>query len=114
MQLMADRIVVIAKGKLITDGTVDEFVSMSTRNDVLVRCDRPEALVELLRAEGVVAVAEGIDGLAVIGESTDRVGEAAFRAGVVVRELVSRRASLEEAFLELTSDEQGFATGGQL
>jgi ABC-2 type transport system ATP-binding protein len=114
MQLMADRIVVIAKGKLITDGTVDEFVSMSTRNDVLVRCDRPEALVELLRAEGVVAVAEGIDGLAVIGESTDRVGEAAFRAGVVVRELVSRRASLEEAFLELTSDEQGFAAGGQL
>lgn len=114
MQLMADRIVVIAKGKLITDGTVEEFVSMSTRNDVLVRCDRPDALVELLRAEGVTAVAEGPDGLAVIGESTDRVGEAAFRAGVVVRELVSRRASLEEAFLELTSDAQGFAAGGQL
>jgi hypothetical protein len=31
-----------------------------------------------------------------------------------VRELVSRRASLEEAFLELTSDAQGFAAGGQL
>lgn len=112
MQLMADRIVVIARGRLIAEGTVEEFVAMSTRNDVLVRCDRPEAVAELLRSEGVAVQSEGDGGLSVLGVTTDQVGEAAFRAGVVVRELTARRASLEEAFLELTGEQQQFRTGG--
>jgi len=57
-------------------------------------------------------VPEGADGLAVATSDTDRVGDTAFRAGVGVRELTRRTASLEEAFLELTSDEQQFRTGG--
>ena len=74
-----------------------------------------ELLATVENAENPEAQLELVEELVeVIGESTDRVGEAAFRAGVVVRELVSRRASLEEAFLELTSDAQGFAAGGQL
>jgi ABC-2 type transport system ATP-binding protein len=112
MQLMADRVVVIAKGRLIADGTVDELVSGSVRSDVLIRCSDPAALRSLLAGEGLHAALEGVDGLAISGADTDRIGEAAFRAGVVVRELTARRASLEEAFLELTGDEQQFRTGG--
>jgi ABC-2 type transport system ATP-binding protein len=112
MQLMADRVVVIAKGRLIADGTVDELVSGSVRSDVLIRCSDPGTLRSLLSGEGIHAVLEGVDGLAISGADTDRIGEAAFRAGVVVRELTARRASLEEAFLELTGDEQQFRTGG--
>ena len=113
MELMADHLVVIARGRLLADESMRDFVARSTRNDVLVRCSDPLALAAALRAAGLTSTAEGGDGLAVVGADTDRVGDLAFASGVVVRELVSRRASLEEAFLELTSDSQDFAVGGQ-
>ncbi len=111
MSLMADHLVVIAAGRLIADESIVDFVARSTRNDVLVRCSDPAALAAALTAEGVVAVAEGPDGLAVQSADTDRVGDVAFRAGVSVRELTRRTASLEDAFLELTNDQQQFRTG---
>ena len=111
MQLMAEHLVVIAKGRMIADEPLESLIARSTRNDVLVRCSDPVALSALLGAEGVASAPVGDDGLAVATGDTDRVGEAAFRAGVVVRELTRRTASLEEVFLELTSGEQEFATG---
>ena len=111
MQLMAEHLVVIAKGRMIADEPLESLIARSTRNDVLVRCSDPAALATLLTAEGVASEPAGDDGLAVSTGDTDRVGEAAFRAGVVVRELTRRTASLEEVFLELTSGEQEFATG---
>ena len=112
MSLMAEHLVVIAAGKLVADESLDAFVARSTRNDVLVRCSDPAALAAALASEGVAAVPEGADGLAVATADTDRVGDVAFRAGVAVRELTRRTASLEEAFLELTSEQQQFRTGG--
>jgi ABC-2 type transport system ATP-binding protein len=111
MQLMADHLVVIARGTMIADETLASFVARSTRNDVLVRSADPARLAETLRSQGIEAVPEGVDGLAVATADTDLVGDAAFRAGIAVRELTRRTASLEEAFLELTSDQQQFATG---
>ncbi|MGD9954977.1 MAG: ATP-binding cassette domain-containing protein [Candidatus Nanopelagicales bacterium] len=112
MQLMAEHLVVIAKGRLVADETLDDFVARSTRNDVLVRVSDPDALERLLREQGLTVVREGEDRLAVATSDTDLVGDAAFRAGVVVRELTRRTASLEQAFLELTSEDQQFRTGG--
>jgi ABC-2 type transport system ATP-binding protein len=112
MQLMAEHLVVIAKGKLVADETLEGFVSRSTRNDVLVRTTDVAALESALVAQGLTVVREGDDGLAVTTSDTDLVGDAAFRAGVGVRELTRRSASLEEAFLELTSGDQQYATGG--
>jgi ABC-2 type transport system ATP-binding protein len=111
MQQMAEHLVVIAKGRLIADESLDSFVARSTRNDVLVRTTDVAALAAALAAEGIAAVPEGADGLAVASSDTDRIGDAAFRAGVAVRELTRRTASLEDAFLELTSGEQQFQTG---
>jgi ABC-2 type transport system ATP-binding protein len=111
MQVMADRLVVIAKGRMIADESLDAFVARSTRNDVLVRCSDRTALADALAAAGISAAGEGQDGLAVTGADTDRVGAIAFTAGVEVRELTRRTASLEEAFLELTSGDQQYATG---
>ncbi len=111
MQQMAEHLVVIAKGRLIADESLDSFVARSTRNDVLVRTTDVAALAAALAAEGISAVPEGADGLAVAASDTDRIGDAAFRAGVAVRELTRRTASLEDAFLELTSGEQQFQTG---
>jgi ABC-2 type transport system ATP-binding protein len=111
MQLMADQLVVIAQGRMVADESLASFVSRSTRNDVLVRSADRDRLAEALRAEGISAAFEGADGLAVASDDTDRIGDVAFRAGVGLRELTRRTASLEEAFLELTSGAQQFATG---
>ncbi len=111
MQLMAEHLVVIAAGRMVADESLDAFVARSTRNDVLVRSADRDRLLAALAAEGLAAAAEGDDGLAVSSPDTDRVGDVAFRAGIQVRELTRRTASLEEAFLELTSEGQQFATG---
>ena len=112
MQQMAEHLVVIARGRLIADESLDSFVARSTRNDVLVRTSDPAALAAALASEGLAAVPEGADGLAVSTSDTDRIGDLAFRSGLAVHELTRRTASLEEAFLELTSGEQQFQTGG--
>ena len=109
MQLMAQHVVVIAKGRLVADGTVDELVS--ERSDVLVRSGDPGRLADALRGAGAQVDRDGDDGLAVIGLTTDEVGRLAFDSGVVLRELTQRKASLEETFMELTGDSQEFAFG---
>jgi ABC-2 type transport system ATP-binding protein len=111
MEQMAEHLVVIAAGRMVADESMDAFVARSTRNDVFVRCTDPTALAAALEAEGIASVAEGPDGLAILVADTDRVGDLAFRAGIGIRELTRRTASLEDAFLELTSGEQQFRTG---
>lgn len=112
MQLMADRVIVIARGKLVADEAMPDFVARSTRNDVLVRTPDLDALATALADGGFSAVREGEDGLSVLGAVPQQIGDVAFEAGARVWELTRRTASLEEAFLELTSDDQQFAVGG--
>jgi len=106
---MADHVVVIARGRLIADGSIEELSASST--DVFVRCSDPTALAARLNSAGATAAREGADALAVTGMSTDDVGRAAFDGGIAVWELLVRRASLEETFMKLTGDGQEFAFG---
>jgi ABC-2 type transport system ATP-binding protein len=108
MQLMADHVVVIARGQLVADGTIDELVSQ--RSDVIVRSTDSARLAGLLRASGG-SVTEEADALAVTGLTTDEIGRLAFDGGVAVLELATRKASLEETFMQLTGDGQQFAFG---
>lgn len=109
MQLMADHVVVIARGKLIVDGSIEDLVAQ--RSDVIVRTSEPERLAEQLRAQGAQVTVEADGALGITGLTTDEVGRTAFAAGVVVLELAQRRASLEDTFLQLTGDGQEFAFG---
>ncbi|MEX1210196.1 MAG: ATP-binding cassette domain-containing protein [Candidatus Nanopelagicales bacterium] len=109
MQLMADHVVVIAGGRLVVDGTIDELVSQ--RSDVIVRSADSARLMPLLVGAGATVVDEGQAGVAVAGLATDEVGRIAFDAGIAIFELTERRASLEETFMQLTGDGQQFAFG---
>lgn len=111
MQVMADHVIVIAKGRLIADEPMSAFVARSTRNDVFVRSSDASALLDALITAGMKAALDG-DGAAVQGATVREVGDVAFAAGLPVWELTVREASLEEAFLELTSDEQQYQLGG--
>ncbi|MEZ5185201.1 MAG: ATP-binding cassette domain-containing protein [Candidatus Nanopelagicales bacterium] len=114
MEVMADHVVVIARGRLLADESVSDFVERSTSNDVLIRSPRIDDLAAVLRAEfGPEAVRiEPPDGASISGVTTDHVGDIAFRAGVPIAELTRRTASLEQAFLEMTQSGQEYQIGG--
>ncbi|NBU32889.1 MAG: ATP-binding cassette domain-containing protein [Actinobacteria bacterium] len=115
MELMADHLVVIARGKMISDEPMASFVARSSGNDVLVRTSQDElsTLQNALTASGVESTAIEANALSVKNASAEQVGQLAFQANVPVLELVARQVSLESAFLELTSGEQEYRTGAQ-
>jgi ABC-2 type transport system ATP-binding protein len=104
MALTAEHLVVIGRGRLIADTGVAEFVARAGGGVVRVRSTDPDGLAALLRSPEV-AVSRGEDGaLTVSGLSTDQVGTAAGAAGITLLELTAQRASLEEAFIDMTRD----------
>lgn len=111
MQLMADHVIVIAKGELIADEPMPAFVARSTRNDVFLRTPDVDEFVRILAGKGIGAVREGDDGISVLGVTTQAIGDFAHDHQLRLWELRPRTASLEEAFLELTSEDQQFAVG---
>jgi len=108
MALMADQLVVIGRGRLIASGPVEDFVRTSTRNAVVVRSPQAADLVDVLsRAGGTVEALEpGV--VSVVGMDAARIGDLAFEASIRLHELSNRVATLEEAFLEATSDAEEY------
>jgi ABC-2 type transport system ATP-binding protein len=104
MSLTAEHLVVIGRGRLIADTSVEEFVRRSSGGFVRVRTPEPDRLAGLLRAEGATVEAAPDGALIVNGADRVAVGELAARSGLVLHELVTHEASLEEAFMELTRD----------
>ena len=102
MAQTADRLVVIGQGRLISSGSVTDFVAQNVTAWVSVRSPQATALAGALRSAGI-GVTELADGsLSVTGWSTDQVGELAARNAITLHELTSKQASLEEAFMEAT------------
>lgn len=114
MQLMADRVVVIAKGRLVADDSMTDLMARADGASVRVRTDPglSNALADALRTRGLDVQSLGNGLLNVAGATTESVGRVAHEVGVPVLELVQNQASLESVFLELTDSEQGFQTGG--
>ncbi len=103
MAVSADQIIVIGRGKFITQGSVDDLTA-TVQGTVFVRASDPQRLTTALRAEQGVVQEINDNGLSVSGLTSDQVGEIAFGAGVVLHELTPQRASLEEVFMDLTAD----------
>ena len=104
MALMADELIVIGRGRLIASGTVDSFVSDFTRTSTLVRSPQIDALIHaVVAAVPITEVTRDADGTALLTSvETAQVGEIAAAEGVVLHQLATRTASLEEAFFEAT------------
>jgi ABC-2 type transport system ATP-binding protein len=104
MESTAQDIIVIGRGKLIADTTIDKFIAENSTGTVKVRTPQVDALAQAVAAAGGTATSGGDETLVVQGMTTDQVGDVAFGAGVRLHELSSHRASLEQAFMELTAD----------
>jgi ABC-2 type transport system ATP-binding protein len=104
MAQTADHLVVIGRGRLIADTTMSEFMRANGEGTVLVRTDEADAFALRLSAAGAT-VREGPESsLVVSGMTAAQIGKLAAYHDVALSELAPRRPSLEDAFMELTSD----------
>ncbi len=109
MALTADHLIVIGRGKLIADTSVDDFVARASQKVVVVRSPELERLRVELTGPGVTFTDAERGALEVHGLTPEQVGDAAAAAGIALHELSPQQASLEEAFMNLTRDELEFA-----
>jgi len=111
MENTADHLIVIGRGRLIADCSMAEFIARGTGQAVLVRTPQPDALARAATtAGGTVTPAPGGD-LEVRGLPEARIGDLALASGIALHHLAPARASLEEAFMELTADSVEYQAG---
>ena len=114
MSLMADHLVVVGRGSLRFSGLVSDFVKQAGGTAVIVRGPDLAPLAGVLSTRpGVHVERRDADALAITGVAQAEVGDVAFAHGVVLHELLTQTASLEEAFLELTGGAEEFHGGTQ-
>jgi ABC-2 type transport system ATP-binding protein len=111
MALTADQIIVIGRGKLITLGSVDALTA-SAKGSVFVRASDHAKLKSVLAAHHGAVTNVSDDGLSVSNLSAEDVGKIAFDDGIVIYELTPQRASLEDVFMNLTSDAVEYGSSG--
>jgi ABC-2 type transport system ATP-binding protein len=104
MAQTATRLVVIGRGRLIADTTVEEFVARASHHAVTVRTPEPARLWELLAGPDVTVTSQPPDVLQIDGLTAEHVGTIAWQAHIPVFELTVQQASLEQAFMKLTGD----------
>lgn len=101
LSLVADDLVVIGQGRLISVGPVSDFVSRHATTWVRVESPQLSTLVELARGEGA-SITPDQSGADFRNIDARRLGELAASHGLVLHELSTRTGSLEDAFLQAT------------
>jgi ABC-2 type transport system ATP-binding protein len=109
LQGTADHLVVIGRGRLIADTSVSELLRAASGDGVTVRTPDPGAAMGLLAAAGASVTSNGHDALEIRGMSADRIAGLMADRGLKLDELTPHRASLEEAYMELTRDAVQYA-----
>jgi len=100
----ADRLVVIGRGRLISVTGVAELLASASGTDVVLRTPRAPEVMRLLAAAGATVTSEDANTLTVTGVDAARIAELTAENGLPLYELTPRRATLEQAFMELTGD----------
>ena len=104
MAITADHLVVIGRGQLIAETSVQEFIERSSDVHVQVRSPQNDTLAWLLKTNGADVELAGDGALAVRGVDTAAVGDLAARHAIVLHELLLSEPSLEAAYMEFTHD----------
>ena len=103
MALTADRLIIIGRGRLIADTTIDDLLQGAPGNYIRVRSPQAGELARLLTAHGADVIRQDNDTLRITGATSDTIGEIARSNGLSLRELSAHQVSLEERYMELTS-----------
>jgi ABC-2 type transport system ATP-binding protein len=103
MALTAEHLIVVGRGRLIADISVNDLIARSARG-IRVRTPRVNDLVPLLAGHGVKISSTTGDVIEVQGRSTEEIAHRALARGIPLFELTPQQASLEEAYMEITED----------
>jgi ABC-2 type transport system ATP-binding protein len=110
MALTAGNLVVIGRGRLITQSSTKDFVTRAAGNTVKVRSPQLDRLRAALTDAGADMTAED-GGILVAGLDSEKIGELAAANGIVLHELSPRTGSLEQAFMQITGDSVEYHAG---
>jgi ABC-2 type transport system ATP-binding protein len=111
MALTADHLIVIGRGRLIADTSVDDFVRSNSQQSALVRSPAGDELAARLRQAGATVGLLPDGAMTVTGLAAAEIGDLAAGAGLAVHELTPQRASLEEVFMEMTRGSVDYHAG---
>ena len=100
-----DRVLIINKGKLVTESSLGDLTAR-VGGAVRVRTPKPAELQRELGHAGIESSRSNDQVLFARKTTSERVGDIAFAAGIPVHELTGENSSLEEVFLNLTSEPQ--------
>jgi ABC-2 type transport system ATP-binding protein len=101
MELTADHLIVIGRGRLLADTTVRDFIASHSRTHTLVRSPQAGKLRALLEAKGARVHLDAGGGWRVDGPDAAAIGELARDHGLALHELAPARSSLEEVYTAL-------------
>jgi ABC-2 type transport system ATP-binding protein len=113
MAQTADRVVVIGRGRILADASLEEFTTRLGEEHVLVGTPETTRLGDALYAGGAQVRRVDPQRLDVRGVDAALVGRVAFEQGIMLSELTQVRTSLEEAYLRLTAAEVEYRSGSQ-
>ena len=106
VQQVADRLAIVARGRLVTQGPVGEVLASAGARGLVVRVEDPSAAAAVLREAGIQAdVDAGVLRVHVDAGEGARVNRALAERGIYAAEIRADAADLETVFLELTRDE---------
>ena len=104
LQDTADHLVVVGRGKVIADTSVKDLIEAASGDQVALRTAARDEAMTVLAHAGARVAATGPDLLTISGLSTERVVAALTESRVPFAEVSAHRATLEEAYMELTRD----------
>ena len=110
MSLTADHLIVLGKGRIITDAPVSEVIAGSTGSRVHVRSPHASQLADLLAGPDVTVMRAESGVLEVTGLDASGIGDLAAQHSLAIHELTPMNASLEEAYMALTADAVEYRT----
>jgi ABC-2 type transport system ATP-binding protein len=111
MELTADRLVVIGRGRLIAETGVSEFIDAHSRAVTLVRSPDASLLRPALERLGAAVELDATGGWRVTGPATAAIGELARAEGIALHELRPLRSSLEDVYSRLTATSVEYRAG---
>ena len=104
MAQTADQLLVIGRGRILSTGRVDDVIASATTDRVRVASPQATRLAEFMAARNLAARPVAPSVLETTDATAAAIGELAAQGGIVLHELTTIHASLEEAYMTLTSD----------
>jgi ABC-2 type transport system ATP-binding protein len=105
MALMAEHVIVVGRGRLMADMPMSELIAQASNNVVVVRSPQAAALADAFVGADITVSRPEHDTLEVTGLTSAQIGDQARDLNISLHELAAKKASLEEAFMDMTRDE---------